>query len=91
MSVRKPFFFEDKSEVRTVDRLQQKYVLCPASVKDAYLVYVVKQFYLNRENSSVLVFSNRCRETQALAMMFKELGFEVDGNNGVCMSYIDSR
>ncbi|TKR76812.1 hypothetical protein L596_017892 [Steinernema carpocapsae] len=77
VSVRKPFFFEDKDEVVTVDKLEQKYVLCPVGVKDAYLVYVVKNFYENRPNSSILVFSQTCMECQALAMMFNGLGFEV--------------
>ncbi|KAK0415305.1 hypothetical protein QR680_011882 [Steinernema hermaphroditum] len=77
VSVRKPFFFEDKSEVATVEKLEQKYVLSPIGVKDAYLVYVVKNFYENRPNSSILVFSQTCRECQALALMFNGLGFDV--------------
>jgi len=77
VSIRKPFFFEDQSDVKTVDKLEQRYVLCPNGVKDAYLVYVVKNFYLQRENSSVLVFTHTCHECQALGMMFKALGFEV--------------
>ncbi|KAI1709950.1 DEAD/DEAH box helicase domain-containing protein [Ditylenchus destructor] len=76
VSVKKPFFFEDQSDVKTVDRLEQKYVLCPNGVKDAYLVYVVKNFYTQRKNSSILVFSHTCRECEALAMMFKALGFD---------------
>ncbi|VDP07059.1 unnamed protein product [Heligmosomoides polygyrus] len=35
---KKPYFFEDKQEIATVERLEQKYVLCPIAVKDAYLV-----------------------------------------------------
>lgn len=81
MSVTKPFFFEDLQEssddVKTVDRLEQKYVLCPYGVKDAYLVYVVKSYYTRNENSSILIFAETCRECQALALMFKALGFEV--------------
>ena len=77
VSVRKPYFFEDKSEVVTVDTLEQKYALCPAAVKDAYLVYVVKNFHEKRPKSSVLIFSHTCRECQALAVMFNGLGFRV--------------
>ncbi|KAH7716901.1 Ddx49-A-prov protein [Aphelenchoides avenae] len=77
LSVSKPYFFEEKDEVKTADRLVQQYVLCPRSVKDAYLVYVVKNFYLRRETSSVLVFAQTTYECQALAIMFKALGFEV--------------
>uniref|UniRef100_A0A915CNY9 RNA helicase n=1 Tax=Ditylenchus dipsaci TaxID=166011 RepID=A0A915CNY9_9BILA len=77
VSIKKPFFFEDDSDVKTVDRLEQRYVLCPNGVKDAYLVYVVKNFYTQRESSSILVFTHTCRECQALSLMFKALGFEV--------------
>lgn len=77
VSVKKPYFYEDKSEVATVDRLDQKYVLCPNAVKDAYLVYVVKNFHQNRPDSSILIFSHTCRECQALAIMFTGLGFQV--------------
>uniref|UniRef100_A0A915AR27 RNA helicase n=2 Tax=Parascaris univalens TaxID=6257 RepID=A0A915AR27_PARUN len=77
VSVRKPYLYEDKSGVATVDRLDQKYVLCPNAVKDAYLVYVVKNFHQNRPDSSILIFSHTCRECQALAIMFTGLGFQV--------------
>jgi ATP-dependent RNA helicase DDX49/DBP8 len=43
VSVRKPFFFEEKDDIKTVDQLEQRFVLCPRAVKDAYLVYVVKE------------------------------------------------
>ncbi|WKX97538.1 hypothetical protein Q1695_013307 [Nippostrongylus brasiliensis] len=74
---KKPYFFEDKQEVATVERLEQKYVLCPVAVKDAYLVYVVKNYCERNEGSSVIVFAQTCRECQALAYMFDALGFKV--------------
>ncbi|VDM39790.1 unnamed protein product [Toxocara canis] len=77
VAVKKPYFYEDKSDVATVEQLDQKYVLCPHAVKDAYLVYVVKNFYQNRPSSSILIFSHTCRECQALAIMFNGLGFQV--------------
>uniref|UniRef100_A0A183BL91 RNA helicase n=1 Tax=Globodera pallida TaxID=36090 RepID=A0A183BL91_GLOPA len=77
VSVRKPYFFEEKDTIKTVDKLEQRFVLCPRNVKDAYLVYVVKEFYLRRDDTSILVFAKTCRECQALALMFKQLGFEV--------------
>lgn len=60
-----------------MDRLEQKYVLCPHGVKDAYLVYVVKSYYIKNEDSLILIFAQTCRECQALAFMFKSLGFDV--------------
>ncbi|KAK6056743.1 DEAD/DEAH box helicase, partial [Cooperia oncophora] len=90
VTVKKPYFFEDKQEIATVERLEQKFVLCPVAVKDAYLVifmlhfpkatgkvYVVKNYCERNENSSVIVFAQTCRECQALAYMFDALGFKV--------------
>ncbi|VDK89499.1 unnamed protein product [Litomosoides sigmodontis] len=77
VSIKKPYFFEDKSEIATVDKLEQKYVLCPCAVKDAYLVYVVKNFHEKYPDSLILIFSHTCRECQALAIMFHGLGFQV--------------
>lgn len=51
--------------------LEQRFVLCPVDVKDAYLVYVVLQFARRNPNSSILVFAHTCREAAALALMFK--------------------
>uniref|UniRef100_A0A0N4ZUN8 RNA helicase n=1 Tax=Parastrongyloides trichosuri TaxID=131310 RepID=A0A0N4ZUN8_PARTI len=77
VSVKKPYYFEDTDEIKTVDKLTQKYVLCPVAVKDAYLVYVVKNYVETNTESSVLIFSYTCKEAQALAIMFKALGFSV--------------
>ena len=77
VSVKKPYFFEDKSETATADNLEQKYVLCPVAVKDPYLVYVVKNFCERNSSSSVIIFAQTCRECQALSYMFKGLGIEV--------------
>lgn len=77
VSLKKPYFYEDKGDIATVDKLEQKYVLCPNAVKDAYLVYVVKTFHEKHPDSSVLIFSHTCRECQALAIMLSGLGFVV--------------
>lgn len=74
VSVDKPFFYEDDLEVLTVDQLDQRYVLCPVDVKDAYLVYVVKKFHERHPDSSILIFSHTCHECQALTLMFRDLG-----------------
>ncbi|CAL2031179.1 unnamed protein product [Caenorhabditis brenneri] len=79
VSTRKPYFFEDKTNAdeTTVDRLEQKFVVCPVAVKDAYLVYVVKNYSEKNPKSSVMIFAQTCRECQALAYMFEGLGFRV--------------
>lgn len=71
MSVRKPYFYQDKEDddtesAKTVSQLEQRYVLCAQDVKDAYLVYVVREFVERNPASSVLIFTHTCRECQAL-------------------------
>ncbi|GMT14815.1 hypothetical protein PFISCL1PPCAC_6112, partial [Pristionchus fissidentatus] len=77
VSIRKPYFFEDTSEIATVENLDQKYVVCPQAVKDAYVVYVVRECLDRSPSSSIIIFSHTCRECQALAHMFAALGFSV--------------
>uniref|UniRef100_A0AC35UCT3 RNA helicase n=1 Tax=Rhabditophanes sp. KR3021 TaxID=114890 RepID=A0AC35UCT3_9BILA len=78
VSVHKPYLFEDKDEIKTVDNLTQKFILCPVAVKDAYLVYVVKNYVEKNEEGSVLIFTHTCKEAQALSIMFTALGFSVN-------------
>ena len=42
-----------------------------------FQVYVVKNYCERNEESSVIVFCESCRESQALAIMFNNLGFKV--------------
>lgn len=45
----------------TVDELEQKYILTPKKVKDAYLFHYLKSFIEKHEKSSVIVFTSTCR------------------------------
>lgn len=74
MKKKNSFFFEEKNPILTVDLLDQRFVLCPVDVKDAFLVFVVKNFHQKHPNSSILIFAQTCRECQALTGMFKDLG-----------------
>jgi len=47
--------------VRTVDTLDQRYVLMPAAMKDAYLVHVVHEYLQKNGASSVMIFTNTCK------------------------------
>ena len=46
-------------------------------MKDAYLVYVVKNFTEKHPQSSILIFCQTCRECQSLTLMFHDLKFKV--------------
>jgi len=47
--------------VRTVETLDQRYVLMPAAVKDAYLVHIVHEYLQKNSSSSVMIFTNTCK------------------------------
>lgn len=56
----------------TVDQLEQFYMLTPGKVKDAYLFRLLKQYTESKPKSSVIVFTNTCRNCQVLALMCRK-------------------
>ena len=44
-----------------MDTLDQRYVLMPAAMKDAYLVHVVHKYLQKNSASSVMIFTNTCK------------------------------
>ena len=52
--------------IATVAELDQKYILAPASVRDSYLVYILRE---HAENKSVIIFTHTCKNCQTLANM----------------------
>ncbi|KAG5850874.1 hypothetical protein ANANG_G00087020 [Anguilla anguilla] len=71
IALNKPFFWESKSEVRTVDELDQRYILTPEKVKDAYLVHLIQKFQDEHEDWSIMIFTNTCKNCQILTMMLQ--------------------
>ena len=47
--------------VATVDTLDQRYVLVPANVKDAFLMHILDQYQEKNPNRLVMVFTNTCK------------------------------
>lgn len=72
ISTKPPFVFEGQTEKMTVDELEQFYMLVPAKVKDAYLFYYLKDYIEKNERSTVIVFTNTCRNCQILALMARK-------------------
>ena len=52
--------------IATVAELDQKYILTAASVRDSYLVYILRE---HAENKSVIIFTHTCKNCQTLANM----------------------
>lgn len=55
------FVFESTAEVKTVDELEQFYVLCPYNVKDGYLVEIVRHFREKDEKGLIMIFTDTCK------------------------------
>lgn len=72
------FVFEDQSkgEIATVSELQQKYILCPKDVKDAYLVELLRVYRNEEEHGNIMIFTDTCKHCQVLSMTLNEVGIE---------------
>uniref|UniRef100_A0A669Q5L6 Probable ATP-dependent RNA helicase DDX49 n=1 Tax=Phasianus colchicus TaxID=9054 RepID=A0A669Q5L6_PHACC len=75
LAMNRPFFWEAASEVRTVDELDQRYLLVPEAVKDAYLVHLIQTFQDEHEDWSIIIFTKTCKECQILNMMLRKFSF----------------
>ncbi|XP_068600062.1 probable ATP-dependent RNA helicase DDX49 [Brachionichthys hirsutus] len=75
IAMNKPFFWESKSETRTVEELDQRYILTPEKVKDAYLVHLIQTFTDEHDDWSIIIFTNTCKSCQILSMMLREFNF----------------
>uniref|UniRef100_A0AAQ6AEL2 RNA helicase n=1 Tax=Amphiprion ocellaris TaxID=80972 RepID=A0AAQ6AEL2_AMPOC len=75
IAMNKPFFWESTSETRTVEELDQRYILTPEKVKDAYLVHLIQTFTDEHDDWSIIIFTNTCKNCQILTMMLREFNF----------------
>lgn len=46
---------------RTVEELDQRYILTPEKVKDAYLVHLIQRFTDQHDDWSIIIFTNTCK------------------------------
>ncbi|KAL6108178.1 probable ATP-dependent RNA helicase DDX49 [Pungitius pungitius] len=75
IAMNKPFLWESTSETRTVDELDQRYILTPEKVKDAYLVHLIQKFTDEHDDWSIMIFTKTCKDCQVLTMMLREFQF----------------
>lgn len=75
IALNKPFFWESQSETRTVEELDQRYILTPEKVKDAHLVHLIQTFTDEHHDWSIIIFTNTCKNCQVLTMMLREFNF----------------
>uniref|UniRef100_A0A0A9Z6B2 RNA helicase n=1 Tax=Lygus hesperus TaxID=30085 RepID=A0A0A9Z6B2_LYGHE len=70
------FLWMESSAVKTVEQLRQFYVLCPQYVRDGYLVEAMRRFMEKRPDTSIIIFTDTCKNCQVLSMMLNLVGFE---------------
>uniref|UniRef100_A0AC11DFV9 DEAD-box helicase 49 n=1 Tax=Ovis aries TaxID=9940 RepID=A0AC11DFV9_SHEEP len=75
LATNQPFFWEAQAPVRTVEQLDQRYLLVPEKVKDAYLVHLIQNFQDEHEDWSIIIFTNTCKTCQILCMMLRKFSF----------------
>lgn len=70
------FLWQEDAEVATVDQLEQYYVLCPAYVKDGYVVEVLRRFLAKHKNTSIILFTDTCKNCHLLSVTLNIVGFK---------------
>ncbi|NWT42071.1 DDX49 helicase, partial [Chroicocephalus maculipennis] len=78
LAANRPFFWEAVSEVRTVDQLDQRYLLVPEAIKDAYLVHLIQTFQDEHEDWSIIIFTKTKKKKKkilVLNMMLRKYSF----------------
>lgn len=60
LSLDKAFFYQQYEGFKTVEALQQQYILTPANVKDVYLMHIMSTLE-ERKIRSVIIFASSCR------------------------------
>lgn len=66
----------DEEFQRTVKNLDQNLVFIPENVKEAYLIYILRQHTLKKQQQCI-IFTSTCRNCHFLAMLLNELDFDV--------------
>ena len=64
------YTYRVESDTATVSQLDQRYLLIPSLVKDAYLIHLLRNFI---DTKSVIIFTHTCRSCQVLAYLLKKL------------------
>jgi ATP-dependent RNA helicase DDX49/DBP8 len=67
---------DDEKFTMTVKGLAQRFILVPQNVKEAYLIQMLKEHKL-KKNQQAIIFASTCRNCHFLALLLRELDFDV--------------
>ncbi|KAJ3014358.1 UNVERIFIED_CONTAM: hypothetical protein HDU68_000331, partial [Siphonaria sp. JEL0065] len=66
-----PFVYQCATRFDTVDKLDQKYVFIPSTVRDAYMAYMVRTLFPQK---TMIIFTGKCRTAERVRVLLRELG-----------------
>ncbi|NXM89634.1 DDX49 helicase, partial [Oenanthe oenanthe] len=75
LAANRPFFWQAESQVRTVEGLEQRYLLVPEALKDAHLVHLLQSFQEQHHDWAIIIFTRTCKDCQVLNMMLRRFQF----------------
>ncbi|KAJ8029184.1 putative ATP-dependent RNA helicase DDX49 [Holothuria leucospilota] len=75
VAMKKPFFWSSNAPIVTVEQLDQRYLLVPAQVKDAYLVQFLRNYLEEDKDRSIIIFTGTCKFCHALSITLRNLDF----------------
>jgi len=72
---KKPFYYEHKDPVVTVEELDQRYAVTPVDAKEGYLVQVLLSYFEKFKDNNMIIFTGSRKSCHTVYLMLKELGF----------------
>jgi ATP-dependent RNA helicase DDX49/DBP8 len=70
------FEWTEDMSVKTVDTLDQRYVLCADYDRDMVLVEVLRKFKEDNPDANVIIFTNKKKDCQVLSIALNSVGLE---------------
>ncbi|KAJ3142583.1 hypothetical protein HK101_003285 [Irineochytrium annulatum] len=67
----KPFIYTCATRFDIVEKLDQRYLFIPSSVRDAYLLYLLRNDFADK---TIIIFTGKCRTSERLRIMLREMG-----------------
>ena len=70
------FEWSEDTTIKTVDTLDQRYVLCADYDRDMVLVEVLRQYKEDNPDSNVIIFTNKKKDCQVLSIALNSVGLD---------------
>ncbi|KAI9207089.1 P-loop containing nucleoside triphosphate hydrolase protein [Polychytrium aggregatum] len=68
-----PFVYKCAEKYDTVEKLDQRYLFIPSTVRDAYLAHILRNDF---DGKTAIIFTSKCRTCERIRVMLRELGLK---------------